>query len=104
MSTTLASKPTFIQFKNLRFLIMDSPRQENVHFYVKECQKYHVSDLVRVCEPQYNKEDVIEAGINFHVRSLLALFFFLFPSFFFIFRIILSTTATHPPKRSSTPG
>jgi protein tyrosine phosphatase type 4A len=67
MSLTLASKPTFIEWKNLRFLIMDAPKQANLHLYLKECEKYHVTQLVRISEPTYDKADVERAGITLHV-------------------------------------
>jgi len=66
MSLTLASKPTFIEWKNLRFLIMDSPKQSNLHLYLKECEKYHVTQLVRISEPSYDKAEVERAGITLH--------------------------------------
>lgn len=66
MSLSLASKPTFIEWKNLRFLIMDVPKQSNLHLYLKECEKYHVTQLVRISEPTYDKEEVEKAGITLH--------------------------------------
>jgi hypothetical protein len=69
MSLTLASKPTYIEWKNLRFLIMDAPKQANLHLYLKECEKYHVTQLVRISEPTYEKADVERAGIALHVRQ-----------------------------------
>ena len=56
---------------------MDSPRQENLHLYLKECKKHNVSDIVRVCEPQYDADEVEASGINLHV-SLFGLGFLFF--------------------------
>lgn len=66
MSLSLASKPTLIEWKNLRFLIMDSPKQSNLPLYLKECEKHHVTQLVRISEPYYDKEDVEKSGISLH--------------------------------------
>lgn len=71
MSLTLASKPTLIEWKNLRFLIMDAPKESNLHLYLKECEKVHVTHLVRISEPTYDKREVEKAGITLHVRAML---------------------------------
>lgn len=64
----VGSKPTLIADKTspLRFLIMDAPRPNNLHLYIKECKKHNVTDVVRVCEPTYAKNDLINAGIQLH--------------------------------------
>jgi len=64
---TVVSKPTPITVTPLSFLIMDAPRQTNLHLYIKECRKHGVSDIVRVCEPTYHGEiDLRNAGIELH--------------------------------------
>lgn len=63
----LASKPTFLAWENMRFLIMDSPREHNLHLYLKEAKKHNVTDVVRVCEEMYPATEVEKAGINLHV-------------------------------------
>jgi len=50
----------------MRFLIMDAPRQANLHLYIKELRKHHVTDVVRVCEPTYHKAELESAGICLH--------------------------------------
>ena len=65
-SMTIGSKPTLITTPNLRFLIMDAPRQSNLHLYIKECRRNHVTDIVRVCEPTYLGSDLKSAGIELH--------------------------------------
>lgn len=64
----IGSKPTLITLKNspMRFLIMDAPRPSNLHLYIKECRKQHVTDIVRVCEPTYSATGLESAGINLH--------------------------------------
>lgn len=69
-NTILTSKPSFIEFKHLKFLIMDAPKDSNLHLYLKECERHHVSDIVRISEPTYSKEEVEKAGIQLHVISL----------------------------------
>ena len=63
---TIGSKPTLITTTHLRFLIMDAPRQSNLHLYIKECRRNHVTDIVRVCEPTYLGSELKSAGINLH--------------------------------------
>lgn len=63
---TISSKPTPITTPKLRFLIMDAPRQSNLHLYIKECRRNHVTDVVRVCEPTYLGGELANAGIRLH--------------------------------------
>lgn len=66
-SITIGSKPSLIEKGSMRFLVMDAPRQSNLHLYIRECRKQGVTDLVRVCEPTYNGEaDLSNAGISLH--------------------------------------
>lgn len=50
----------------LKFLIMDAPRNSNLHLYIREFQKHHVTDVVRVCEPTYAASGLDKAGIHLH--------------------------------------
>jgi len=50
----------------MQFLIMPAPRPENLHQYIKECKKHNVTDIVRVCEPTYSKQELDKAGIKLH--------------------------------------
>jgi len=64
---TIGTKPTLIEVgSKLRFLIMDAPRQGNLHLYIKEMRKHSVTDLVRVCEPTYQTGELQTAGIAVH--------------------------------------
>lgn len=63
---SIGTKPTLIEVKPMRFLIMDAPRQANLHVYIKEMRKHHVTDVVRVCEPTYHGGELESAGISLH--------------------------------------
>jgi protein tyrosine phosphatase type 4A len=63
---SLGTKPTLIEADKMKFLIMDAPRQGNLHFYIKEMRKHHVTDVVRVCEVTYTANELALAGINLH--------------------------------------
>lgn len=66
LTMSIGTKPTLIEVKPMRFLIMDAPRQANLHVYIKEMRKHHVTDIVRVCEPTYNGGELKSAGICLH--------------------------------------
>lgn len=73
MTTTTAvqqrigTKPTLISVPPLQFLIMDAPLQGNLHVYIKEMRKHHVTDVVRVCEPTYREKGELQnAGMCLH--------------------------------------
>jgi protein tyrosine phosphatase type IVA len=63
---TIGTKPTLLELPKMKFLIMDAPRQQNLHLYIKEMRKHSVTDLVRVCEPTYSGAELQQAGITLH--------------------------------------
>lgn len=64
---TIGTKPTLLEAgPKLRFLIMDAPRQGNLHLYIKEMRQYSVTDIVRACEPTYQTGELTTAGITTH--------------------------------------
>jgi protein tyrosine phosphatase type 4A len=65
-SVLIGSKPTLISVSPMRFLIMDAPRQSNLHLYIRECRRHGVTDVVRVCEPTYLAGELEAAGIGLH--------------------------------------
>lgn len=67
VSSSLVNKPSLIEWGPLKFLIMDAPKENNLHVYLKECKKYNVQHIVRISEPSYSKEEVEKAGIHLHV-------------------------------------
>jgi protein tyrosine phosphatase type 4A len=69
MTSSLVSKPTLIEHPavpQLKFLIMDAPKDTNLHLYLKECKKHNVVHIARISEPSYSKEEVEKAGIGLH--------------------------------------
>lgn len=66
LQTTIGSKPTLVEVKPMRFLIMDAPRQGNLHLYIREMRNHSVTDVVRVCEPTYQGAELQTAGIGLH--------------------------------------
>jgi protein tyrosine phosphatase type 4A len=70
----LGAKTSLIEWsergKHLRFLIMDAPKDTNLHLYLKECKKNNVTQIVRISEPSYSKDEVEKAGIGLNVSYL----------------------------------
>lgn len=66
LQTTIGSRPTLVEVKKMKFLIMDAPRQGNLHLYIKEMRNHSVTDVVRVCEPTYQGAELQTAGIALH--------------------------------------
>jgi protein tyrosine phosphatase type 4A len=64
-SITLSNKPASLQYKNYRFVIMDSPTNENVSAYI---EKKNVTQVVRACDPSYDKKSLENVGM--HVTEL----------------------------------
>jgi hypothetical protein len=75
---SFVNKPSLIEHsariggkdKNLRFLIMDAPKDENLHLYIKECKKLNVKHIARISEPCYDKSEAEAAGITVHVSTV----------------------------------
>lgn len=65
-SHLIGTELTLIEVNSMRFLIMDAPRTNNLHVYLKEMTKHHVTEVVRVCEPTYPTTDLKNAGIAVH--------------------------------------
>jgi hypothetical protein len=63
--TELVNRPSFIEAPNkkFRFLIMDAPKDSNLHLYLKVCSEHNVKCIVRISEPSYPKEEVEKQGI-----------------------------------------
>jgi protein tyrosine phosphatase type 4A len=64
MRGSLANRPSLIEFKDYKFLVMDAPTDSNIQHYIELLSKHQVSALVRACEPTYSKQAIIESGIR----------------------------------------
>jgi protein tyrosine phosphatase type 4A len=53
-----------VEYKNMRFLIMDRPSKANIGQFVEELKKCDVHDVIRVCEPTYNTDTLTKEGIT----------------------------------------
>jgi len=51
---------TFVEARPYKFLIMDAPRTSNIPEYLREMKKRRVTDIVRVCEEETYKKEVME--------------------------------------------
>eukprot|EP00456_Euglypha_rotunda_P029326 TRINITY_DN22994_c0_g2_i1.p1 TRINITY_DN22994_c0_g2~~TRINITY_DN22994_c0_g2_i1.p1 ORF type:complete len:168 (-),score=2.81 TRINITY_DN22994_c0_g2_i1:53-556(-) len=60
----MVNRPTFVETKNQRFLIMDAPTDSNLSKYLELLKKRKVTHVVRACEPTYSTEPLIQAGIK----------------------------------------
>lgn len=65
-ATTILNPVSFVEYQNLRFLIIDAPTDANLAAYIKEFKKYNVSDVARACEGSYSIEPLTAAGIEVH--------------------------------------
>lgn len=57
---------TPVEHNNLKFLILDCPTDSTLPLYLTELLNRSVKHVVRVCEPTYNKNTLIENGIQVH--------------------------------------
>ncbi|XP_033726490.1 protein tyrosine phosphatase type IVA 2-like [Pecten maximus] len=56
--------PAEIEYKNMRFLIMDRPTDATMDKFIEELKKRGAKDVVRVCEPTYKTEKLDTQGIR----------------------------------------
>lgn len=61
---SMSAHPSLVEWKKLRFVIMDAPKANNLHLYLKELKKQNVVCVVRVCEATYPASEVEAAGIQ----------------------------------------
>ncbi|RKP11093.1 protein-tyrosine phosphatase-like protein [Thamnocephalis sphaerospora] len=62
----LINPPSLIEYGPLRLLIADAPSDHTLPIYIKEFAKYGVTDVVRVCEPTYQRARLERAGYRVH--------------------------------------
>ncbi|KAL0080362.1 protein-tyrosine phosphatase-like protein [Phycomyces blakesleeanus] len=58
--------PTYIEYKGKRFLIVDTPSALSLPLYIKEFERWHVTDVVRCCEATYSQQVLKDRGIQVH--------------------------------------
>ncbi|KAI8876722.1 phosphatases II [Backusella circina FSU 941] len=63
---SLINPPTFIEYSELRFLIVDAPSSNSLPLYIKEFERWNVTDVVRCCEATYPTEPLTEKAIQVH--------------------------------------
>eukprot|EP00158_Paraphelidium_tribonemae_P001613 Partr_v1_DN24612_c0_g1_i1_m59569 putative protein tyrosine phosphatase type IVA len=57
---------SYLEWKNMRFIINDCPSEKNLPDYIREFKKYQVSDVVRVCGPSYSDLLLRAENIEIH--------------------------------------
>ncbi|XP_046580970.1 protein tyrosine phosphatase type IVA 2-like [Haliotis rubra] len=57
-------EPAEIEFKSMRYLIMDRPTDSTIDKFIEELKKRGAKDVVRVCDPTYKTERLKEEGIR----------------------------------------
>lgn len=60
----LRPAPSEINFKNMRFLIMDRPTDATIPAFLEELKSRNVKDVVRVCEATYKTDLLEKEGIS----------------------------------------
>ncbi|GAB6018666.1 Protein tyrosine phosphatase prl-1 [Chamberlinius hualienensis] len=61
---TARPAPSEIQYKYMRFLIMDRPTDSTLPYFIEELKKRNAKDVVRVCEPTYQTDLLVKEGIR----------------------------------------
>lgn len=56
--------PAEVVYKNMRFLITDRPSDVTIYQFIDELKKHRCHDVVRVCEPTYKTEPLINESID----------------------------------------
>ncbi|KAI8835518.1 tyrosine phosphatase IVA1 [Chytridium lagenaria] len=57
---------TSIDYKSMRFVVFDCPTDATVPMYLDELKLRNVTDVVRVCEPTYDRSVFEQSGIRVH--------------------------------------
>lgn len=57
---------SYLEYKNMRFIINDCPSEKNLPDYICEFQRFGVTDVVRVCGPSYSTLALAAVGISVH--------------------------------------
>lgn len=57
-------EPAEIEFKSMRFLITECPKDATLDRFIEELKKHNAKDVVRVCDPTYRTERFGQEGIR----------------------------------------
>ncbi|KAJ3105292.1 Protein tyrosine phosphatase type IVA 3 [Phlyctochytrium bullatum] len=57
---------TSIPYRSMHFVVFDCPTETTLPLYIEELKARNVTDVVRVCEPTYDKGVMEENGISVH--------------------------------------
>jgi len=60
----MVNRPTFVEYGQQKFLIMDAPTDANLPKYLEMLKRRQVTHVVRACEPTYGIEPLRKAGIK----------------------------------------
>ncbi|KAJ3202091.1 Protein tyrosine phosphatase type IVA 3 [Dinochytrium kinnereticum] len=55
-----------VDYRSMHFVVCDCPTETTLPLYVEELKSRQVTDVVRVCEPTYDKSMMEENGIKVH--------------------------------------
>ncbi|KAG2229660.1 protein-tyrosine phosphatase-like protein [Thamnidium elegans] len=58
--------PSYIVYNDVRFLIIDTPSIGNMSRYIKEFERWNVTDVVRCCKATYSQAVLNDRGIKVH--------------------------------------
>ena len=61
----LPNPPSLVQYKDMKFLIFDSPNDNNLAQYISVFKSHNVTHIVRTCEPTYSKQTLEKEGFQF---------------------------------------
>jgi protein tyrosine phosphatase type 4A len=55
-----------IEYRNLKFIVFDAPSNSNLESYRDGLKSMQVKNIVRCCDPTYDKQKMIDVGIKVH--------------------------------------
>ncbi|XP_044741813.1 protein tyrosine phosphatase type IVA 2 [Chrysoperla carnea] len=63
-SKDIRPAPACIEYKGMKFLITDRPSDNNISVFIQELKRHRVVAVVRVCEPSYKVDSLVDQGIS----------------------------------------
>lgn len=55
---------TFIEYKNKRFYISQTPTNDNIMFFIESLKKNNIKHVIRLCKPTYDFNIIQKENIN----------------------------------------